>query len=83
MNYIVLFLKHGTTDLSSFLVDSVLKNSLKTLPSFCELDAAVQRVVPTLSKDMDISILTRVLVPEDTVSFYFPSKIRKINENNR
>eukprot|EP01084_Bolivina_argentea_P282351 483280_1 len=45
--------------------DDSPKNSLQTLPSLCELEDATQCVLPTLSKGLDMSILTRVLVPEN------------------
>ncbi len=53
--------------------DDAPKNSLQTLPSLCELDDATQCVLPTLSKGLDMSILTRVVVPENMVSYSFGS----------
>ncbi len=59
------------------VVDDAPKNSLQALPSLRELDNTVQCVVPTLSKGLDMSILTRVLVPETMVSFSFASIVKK------
>ncbi len=83
MNYAVFFF-FVTVELTCLLVvgDDSPKNSLRTLPSLCELDDATKCVLPTLLKGLDMSILTRVLVSENMVGYSVVSSSNQTKRKN-